>query len=248
MKKEKIKETFKKYVQKYDMNDKAILRKYYHSLRVMDLAILLAKYHKFSNEDIEICALIGLLHDYARFEQWTKYKTYSDIDSIDHGDLGVKLLFEDGDIVKYTSNIDYYDEIKDAIKNHNKHTIESDKMSVHNRKLCEIVRDADKLDIFYLLSTNKELFKEDDEYPTLEIAKDFYKNSSIDIHKIKNETDKILLDLSMVYDLYYDYSIKYLKEKRLIEKMYENIKNKELFKDYFEYINSYIEERLKNLC
>jgi len=36
--------------------------------------------------------IIGLLHDYGRFIQWKKYKTFTDIDSIDHADLGVNLL------------------------------------------------------------------------------------------------------------------------------------------------------------
>ena len=48
----------------------------------------------------------------------------------------------------------------------------------------------------------------------------------------------------MVFDLNYDYSFKYLKENKLIEKMYENIKNKELFKEYFDYVNKYIDERI----
>ena len=47
-------------------------------------------YYNFSSEDVEIIMLIGLLHDYSRFEQWCKYNTFSDINSIDHGDLAVE--------------------------------------------------------------------------------------------------------------------------------------------------------------
>lgn len=242
---ERLKEEFKKYADKFDMKDTAIARKYYHSLRVMDISIQLARYLKFSLEDLEICSIIGILHDYARFTQWTQYKTYNDLDSIDHGDLAVELLFNKGDIVNFTTKEDYYDEIEDAIKYHNKYVIESDKMSVHNRKLCEVIRDADKLDIFYLLSIEKELLLEDNEFPTLEVAKDFYKNKSIDRRKVKNKTDNILLCLSMVFDLYYDYSYKYLKDKKLIEEIYKNIDNKEMFKDYFEYLEKYIDERVE---
>lgn len=243
---EKLKENFKKHVEQFDMSDTAIIRKYYHSLRVMDLSILLAKNNSFNESDIEISTLIGLLHDYARFEQWTKYKTYSDLKSIDHGDLGVKLLFDDNNIKNYTTNLDYYDEIKDAIENHNKHKI-ADKMSEHNRKLCEIVRDADKLDIFYLFGINKDLFKEDNKLPSKEVIKEFYEEKSIDRTKVKSETDNILLDLSMVYDLYYDYSYQYLSDQKLIDKMYDNIENKQLFKEYFDYIKDYIEKRIKNV-
>ena len=92
---EKLKEVFKKYVEKYDMTDKNIIRKFYHSYRVMDLCMMLADDNNFNKEDMEIAILIGLLHDYARFEQWTKFGTYNDLISIDHGDLAVKKLFDE---------------------------------------------------------------------------------------------------------------------------------------------------------
>ena len=53
-------------------------------------------------EETYLAMTIGLLHDYARFEQWTNHKTYIDSDSIDHGDLAVKILFDDNEIVKYS--------------------------------------------------------------------------------------------------------------------------------------------------
>ena len=62
--------------------------------------------------DIEIpeesIILIGLLHDIARFEQYTKYKTFRDSISIDHGDLGVEILFEEKEIEKYDLDKKYY--------------------------------------------------------------------------------------------------------------------------------------------
>lgn len=243
MNKEELKKIFKEYVEKFDMNDSAIIRKYYHSLRVMDISLLIANHYHFNEKDIEISMISGLLHDYARFPQWTKYKTYSDLESVDHGDLAVELLFDNNEILNYTNNKDYYDEIYDAIKYHNKHKI-SDNMSEHNRKICEVIRDADKLDIFYLFTINKELFKNDDSAISIDIIKDFYEHNSIDRRKVKSLNDKIMLDLSMVYDLYYDYSLKYLKNENLIDRMYENINNKELFKEYFEYIKKYIDERI----
>ena len=72
---ESLKDIFKKHVEKYDMNEMEIKEKFYHSYRVMDFCLLLAKYNNFDNNDTNIAMLIGLLHDYSRFEQWTKYKT-----------------------------------------------------------------------------------------------------------------------------------------------------------------------------
>ena len=241
---EELKERFKKHALNYDMNDTAIVRKFYHSYRVMDYCMLLAKYNNFNDEDTKIAMLVGLLHDYARFEQWTKYKTYSDINSIDHGDLAVQRLFDDNEIKDYCTNKNYYDEIYDAIKYHNKYDYPDD-LSEHNKLLCKIARDADKLDIFYLLGINKDLMEEDSNLISDKISEDFYNNKSLNYIDVKNKCDKIVLILAMVFDLNFKYSYEYLKEYKLIEKIYDNIENKNKFKSYFDYAIKYIEERSK---
>ena len=146
----RLKQRFKKYVEGYDLDDKAIRGKLEHSYRVMDISILLAKSIELNDEDIKVVTLIGLLHDYGRFEQWAKFRTYNDLESIDHGDLAVYKLFDKGEIIDYCDNVSYYDRIYNAIKYHNKYSYLSD-LSDDNKRFCKIIRDADKLDIFYLL-------------------------------------------------------------------------------------------------
>lgn len=74
------------------MNDENIKRKYYHSIRVMKFAKNIAENLKLEENIIELAIVAEILHDYGRFEQWENYKTYSDVDSLDHGDLAVDLL------------------------------------------------------------------------------------------------------------------------------------------------------------
>lgn len=244
MNKEELKKVFTDYVfNNYDMEDIEISRKYYHSLRVMDIAEQIAIENNFSNSDIELSVIIGLLHDYARFPQWKKYKTYNDLRSIDHGDLGVKLLFDNNEIEKFNIKKEYYDEIYDAIKYHNKMDIIDD-FSVHNNLLCKLIRDADKLDIFYLYGTDNTLFNEDNMSISEGIKNDFYNKKQIDRTLVNCKNDNIILDISMVFDLNFDYSYKYIRENKLIEKMWDKINNKEMFKEYFDYINKYIDERI----
>lgn len=240
---EKIRDEFKNFVENYDMNELAIVRKFYHSYRVMDICMLLAKYNNFSDENTEIAMLVGLLHDYARFEQWTRFKTYSDIKSLDHGDLAIKRLFDDNEIINYCIDIKYYDEIYDAIKYHNKYSI-PEFLSDHNKLLCKIIRDADKLDIFYLLGINEDLMTEDDNEISDFIKEEFYNHRLLHHTDIKNASEDVILKLAMVYDLHFDYSFKHMYDMKLIDKMFENIKNKEKFKPYFDYINKYIEMNL----
>ena len=142
---------FDNHVDNFDKNDSMIKLRFYHSYRVMDLCRQIAENLKLSDEDTQLAMTIGLLHDYARFEQWKNYETFSDIKSIDHGDLGVKLLFEDKEIEKFGIKEEYYSVIYDAIKYHNKYSYPDD-LDERNKLFCKIIKDADKLDIFYLWS------------------------------------------------------------------------------------------------
>ena len=239
----KIKEEFKKHFRKYDVNEPAIIRKYYHSIRVMDISRIIAKYAGFNDNDAEIAAIVGLLHDYARFEQWTKYQTYSDLKSIDHGDLAVSMLFDNNEIEKYTKIRDNYDEIYDAIKYHNKIAIPKG-LTEHNNLLCKIIRDADKLDIFYLFSINKMLLPEDGQTISEQVKKDFFDGKLINRTDVSSKNDDVVLGLSMIFDLNFDYSFEYLIERNLLWRIYDNINDKERFQDYFEFVDDYIHERV----
>lgn len=236
-------EEFKKHVNKFDMNDTNIKFKYYHSLRVKSLSQLIAKYAGFNEDDAKIAEIVGLLHDYGRFPQWEKYHTYVDHKSIDHAELGLELLFEKGDIKKFWTKEEDYDEIYDAIKYHNKYSIPNH-LSEHNKTLCKIIRDADKLDIFYLLSENLIEEHETDEPITEKIKQDFEKKQLIVTTDKKNTNDSILAHLAFVFDLNYKYSFKHLYDHKIIEKYFDQIKDKEKFKPYFEIVENYIKERM----
>lgn len=240
-----MKDVFYDYVKKFDLNIREIKYKYEHSLRVMDIATTIAKKSNFDIKDEHICTVSGLLHDYGRFTQWKDYETYSDIHSIDHGDLGVSLLFGNSEILNYEKDISMYDEIYDVIKYHNKGFIPTN-ISEHNKKICKVVRDADKLDIFYLFTIDKELIMECNEPISDKIKDDFYNRRVISYNDVKSLNDKVLLYLAFVFDLNYDYSFKHLKDNKLIDKIYSQIINKEMFKEYFDYVNKYIDERVKS--
>lgn len=236
-------EEFKKHVNKYDMSDTNIKMKYYHSCRVKSLSQLIAKYAGFNEADAKIAEIVGLLHDYGRFPQWEKYHTYKDRHSIDHAELGLELLFGNNEIKNFWNKEEDYDEIYDAIKYHNKFEI-ADNLSPHNKTLCKIIRDADKLDIFYLLSENLIEENETDEPITEKVKSDFKQNKLVLLTDIQNDNDNILAHLAFVFDLNYKYSFKHLHNHKIIEKYFENIKNKEKFRPYFEIILKYIEERM----
>lgn len=162
---EQAKEEFIKYTEKYDLKNENIERKQLHSLRVMEISRQIAEGLELSQEEIELATLIGLLHDIARFEQYTKYNTFRDLESIDHGDLGAEIL--KNEIRKYIENKEFDKIIIKAVKNHNKFKIE-DGLTTKEELFSKIIRDADKIDIFY---ESVEIFRKGKEQEVEEIRK-----------------------------------------------------------------------------
>ena len=218
---EKAKSEFIKFADSYDLSNERINSKKYHSLRVMEISTKIAKEEKFNEEEIEIATLIGLLHDIARFKQFTEYQTYRDHQSFDHGDVAVEILEKENYLRKYI-NIDKYDNIiKLAIKNHNKYSIEEG-LTEEQNKFCKLIRDADKIDILYL-ATNKLWDKEKMENSKLNpVLKKEFDQIKILVNKNYKEienADKIIQFLGFIYDINYKASFEILKELRYVEKM-----------------------------
>ena len=230
---------FTKYVSNFDINNPVIKQRFEHSLRVKNISNELAKSLNMNNEEVDVASLIGLLHDTARFYQITKYGSISYCKTIDHGDYGVEILFVDNLISNFDVDKKYYDVIKDAIKNHNKMKIIE---PVSNLEFCKIIRDADKLDILYIIS-NK-VNEMGTEPISEDISKAFYSENEIKYSDIKTTGDKILVYLGYVFDFNYKFSFKYIKDNKLYEKIYEKLNNESL-KEYFDYVYKYIDDMLK---
>ena len=75
---EKARKEFDNYTKNYDLDNENLNKKYYHTYRVMGICKAIAKSLKLSDEEINLAKIIGLLHDIARFEQYTKYRTFAD--------------------------------------------------------------------------------------------------------------------------------------------------------------------------
>lgn len=235
------------YVKKFDLKESMLMDKFHHTFRVMEYSMDIATSLHLNEEEVALAGLIGLLHDIGRFEQWTNYHTYHDKHSVDHADLGVEILKKDDFISKFTSNPEMQILILKAVQNHNKIEIEQ----MENRELLftEIIRDADKLDI--LIEQNNQIRSE---RPVLndqllqsiqkhELCKDTEMNGT--------DEDFVLRSLAFVFDIHFDYTLQYLKEKEIIENKIQ------LLETYFpndlniqkirSTIINYIEKRL-NIC
>ena len=111
----RAKNAFDEYVKNYNPENGKIRLKISHIKRVASISKDIATELGLSKEDIQLAELIGLLHDIGRFEQVRIYNTFVDKNSINHGQLGAKILFEDGLIRNFVEDNQYDEIIRKAI-------------------------------------------------------------------------------------------------------------------------------------
>lgn len=229
--KERLNEVFYDYVNKFEQTPKVVLKKE-HTIRVANNCYEIATLLNLSDEDKMIAYLIGLCHDLGRFKQLALTDSFSDHKTnIDHASLSVDVLFKEGLINKFMDTTDYDDIIKLAILSHNKDKIDST-LGPRTSMFSKIIRDADKLDILYIISfDDKENIFWFDEFKGLEIN-DKILNDHLSNKLINYKDVETNFDLAITYYNYaYDVNYKWTKD-RIIRNDYYNVINNR-FKIWF---------------
>ena len=221
---ENAKRIFQKYVANFNPEDGRIRLKIEHILRVAEYSKKLAENLQLDEEKIRLAELIGIFHDIGRFEQARIYNTFNDRESFNHAELSVKVLFEEHLIDKFNVEEKYKKIIKLAILNHNKGKID-DNLNEEEMLYAKIIRDADKLDIYYTICEYdfESIFWYQDFSCGL-ISEEIMNQFANDHYScIKNNADQIPIFYAYIFDLYFDFSLKFLKEKHYLEKFTERI-------------------------
>ena len=221
---------FKNYVyNNYDINNPLIKEKYEHTIRVSMLMIDLALRLGLSDHDTRLAFQIGLFHDLGRFEEATRNNEFNNL-TFDHGDYSNKILFNDGLINEFNIDKDDYLTIKKAVFFHNKKEI-LPPLTEREMTFAKMIRDMDKLDIITVMVPKNVLSFINKHNPS--VLKNYFKEEKINLKDIKSPTDRVILYLSFLRDLYYDESKDMAIERRdlnkLINGMNVAIENQELF-------------------
>lgn len=245
------KKAFKEYVKKYNPEDEKIKIKIAHIERVAENSKRIAENLNLSQEDIELAELIGLLHDIGRFEQVRLYHTFVDKDSINHGEYGAKVLFEDGLIRKFIKDDKFDRIIKLAIVNHNRADIEEG-LTEREELHAKIIRDADKTDIFtILISGDKKAIWEkadlSDDKISDEIYREFVEDKRINYKERKTSADILVSHFNYVYDLNFPETRKIIRDNKYIDKLYQRFKFNDAetmkrFNEIYRLSKKYIEQ------
>lgn len=242
---EKFIEVFDTYTSNFDMKNDMIRSRYHHSYRVMELSRKIAESLKYDEEDIFLAQIIGLLHDYGRFEQIKQYSTIDDSKSVDHAEYAIRYLFDENQIYHFVKDESLYEIIRKSIYYHNKYALPNRGLTKKERKHMKLIRDADKIDILYLIGVLKECeINLTNNKIRNEVSSYFYEGKSVPYVSIKTDDERIIFWLAYIYDLNYKESFKFLKNLHLLEIFFENLGRPESLKPYFDFMIDYVERKV----
>lgn len=238
----KLKTWFAGYVNRYKTGDKD-----------RDLNILIKEQHTWNvcreirnlsealgvNENGRILAEItALFHDAGRFEQYTRYGTFLDRDSVNHARLAIDILKENR--VLDDLEEDSRELICRVIGNHNTAFLPVDEDG-SCLFFSRMLRDADKLDIWRVVTEyyhrkeggkNQavELNLPDTPGISAEVMGDLTERSIVKAEHIRNLNDFKLLQMGWVFDVNFGFTRREIKKRFYMERILEVLPDTEMIR------------------
>ena len=152
--KERARTAFQAYTSQYDLDNGMIRHKVEHTLRVAGNCERIGLSLRMNGDSVAFAWFLGLLHDIGRFEQVRRYGTFVDSASVDHAEFGADLLFREKLIDKFPAenlSEEWLRVLETAVRLHNKLAL-PEGLDERTRRFCDLIRDADKVDIFRVVS------------------------------------------------------------------------------------------------
>lgn len=206
-----------------------------------------------TGSDMLIAEVVALMHDVGRFEQFSKYLTYSDRKSVDHSKLAIEII-EKENVLAELDEADR-DVVLTAVRLHNLKDL-PDGLDEKTLLHCRIIRDADKLDIYRVLlekykmhladpeGFKLELEHPDDDYYSEIMIESLMNEQQIDYNRIKTLNDMKLLLLAMVYDINFKPTFVKIKQEGYLQEIIEMLPGDEEIAKVREKILSYIDNAI----
>ncbi len=216
---------FASYCRTFGDDDAEACRNYdlkeLHTCKVRENIRLLAESAGLSGDRLALAESVGLLHDVGRFEQYRRYRTFRDSDSVNHAALGIEVIRQNGllDGVPAESA----ETIIQAIRLHNAFTLPLSVNGEH-RLFLNLIRDADKLDIWRVFVDHFQLpEKERASAATLglvdlpecspEVLASIGRCEMVNLSMLRTVNDFKLLQISWVFDLHFPASFRLALER-----------------------------------
>jgi putative nucleotidyltransferase with HDIG domain len=252
---EHVRRWFSEYCQTFyseDVEDqRTILLKEEHTHRVCANIIRIAAAEGLDQDRLMLAETIALLHDVGRFEQYRQYRTFRDAISVNHAALGAEIIREI-DLLADLSPRER-DLVNDSVEAHNLFAIPK-KIRGEHRFFLQLIRDADKLDIWRVFT---EFFEQPEgerssvaglDFPdrpecSPEVLDKVAGKEIVRLSSARTLNDFKLVQLSWVYDLTFPESFRMVDERHAVHGIAESLPPTEEVRRAVEAVREYSEER-----
>jgi putative nucleotidyltransferase with HDIG domain len=225
---------FWKYVEKFlfenEIDQANIDMKITHSLQVYKQAEAIARSLSLAENEISTAKIIALLHDVGRFTQYKRYHSFADHKTLNHAKESIRIIKSEQLLQDIEATIQ--EVIFQAIAYHNYPILPEicdESIALHSK----ILRDADKCDIFRVVTEYYEAHSSENKTIGLdlphndkisqEIVAQFMAEKIIYSKELSNLNDFKILQLAWIYDLNYSYSIAYVKKSKYLQRILQTM-------------------------
>jgi len=196
-----------------------------HTRRVCEAIVNIGASLDLSREDLCIAEVCALLHDIGRFEQYKRYRTFSDYKSEDHAALGAKIIRANRAMQHLEPAV--ADIVVRVVRYHNRAAL-----PVGEEKRClfflKMLRDADKIDIWRVVTeyyqnagNNRnrtiELGLPDIDRVSDPVYESLMSGKIVQMADLKTFNDFKLLQIGWVYDINFPRTFQIVREKGYLE-------------------------------
>lgn len=227
-----------------------------HTFRVCENITRISRSLHLDLEKERLAEAIALFHDVGRFEQLRLHKTFSDKVSLDHAALGISLLEGSAPLKGLTKKERHI--FRRAIWHHNKYEITEDEGSdvllSDILLFSRLIRDADKLDIFRVIT---DYFSNRKQQPnsalefglsegagfSREAVDDILNNRMVKIDNLGNLNDMRLMYLSWAFDLNFPVTVSCVLEEPYLDILMDSLPENGDMQRVRDRIRGHLEDR-----
>ncbi len=224
-----------------------------HTLEVCRNAAAVARGEGLSPAEAALAEAAALLHDVGRFSQYSRWRTFDDGASANHGELGAGVLGESGLLERFPAR--ERELLLNAVRCHNAFGVPAfeDPLAL---LVVRLVRDADKLDIWRVMAEHYESPAEDRSPAVVlnlpdapecseEAVANILAGRLVPLSALGTVNDLRLMQLSWVYDLNFRTSFGLLLERGHIDRISAFLPASEEIKNAVHRIREYAEKEAR---
>jgi putative nucleotidyltransferase with HDIG domain len=232
-------------------DDRNIVLKRQHTRRVCRETLFLSEHLGLDGKQITVAEISALLHDIGRFEQYRRFKTFADEQSVDHAKLGCEIIDKERCLAKLSP--DDQDLIKRVILYHNRAFLPESETS-DCLFFSHLLRDADKLDIWHVVTsyyseigktrnTTLELGLPDTPGISDKVYDSLMNRQMVLKAHLQNLNDFKLLQMGWAFDLNFTPSLRRLADKGYLDMIKKTLPQNNRIDEVFETITRYMHEK-----